>query len=95
MNDDLISRADTIAFIERGFEKTSTVKSILCYLATVKSAESQEIGEWKLHNDYHPNLKYGCNRCGNLTPIPSNYCPNCGKLMKKGGSEWTTISFSN
>jgi rubrerythrin len=85
MNDDLISRADAIAFIERGFKKTSTVKSILCYLATVKSAESDDIGKWIKHEDYNESIKYGCNRCGNLTNIPSNYCPNCGKAMKKGG----------
>ena len=42
-------------------------------------------GKWIIHNDYHQNLKYGCNKCGNLTNIPSNYCPNCGKRMKKGG----------
>lgn len=87
MNEDLISRADAIAFIERGFKKTSTVKSILCYLATVKSAESQEIGEWIKHEDYHPNLKYGCNNCGHLAKSASNYCPNCGQAKKKGGGK--------
>ena len=87
MNNDLISRADAIAFIERGFKKTSTVKSILCYLATAKSAESDETVEWIKHEDYNESIKYGCNRCGNLTNIPSNYCPNCGKAKKKGGSK--------
>lgn len=40
-------------------------------------------GEWIIHNDYHENCRYGCNKCGNLTNIPGNFCPNCGVKMKK------------
>lgn len=86
MNNDLISRTDTIKFIKSGFPMTTSIKVILCYLETVKSAESVEIiGEWIKHEDYNDSIKYGCSRCGNLTNIPSNFCPNCGQAKKKGG----------
>lgn len=38
---------------------------------------------WIFHKDYHENCRYGCNQCGNLNNIPSNFCPNCGARMKK------------
>ena len=41
---------------------------------------------WIFHKDYHENCRYGCNQCGNLNNIPSNFCPNCGAKMK-GGAE--------
>ena len=44
----------------------------------------KEEGKWIIHD--RENLKYGCNQCGNLTNINSNFCPNCGADMK-GGAE--------
>ena len=44
----------------------------------------REKGKWIIHD--RENLKYGCNQCGNLTNINSNFCPNCGADMK-GGAE--------
>ena len=38
-------------------------------------------GEWIFHKDYNER-KYGCNQCGNLNNIPSNFCPNCGAKME-------------
>ena len=46
-------------------------------------------GEWIIHNDYHENCRYGCNRCGNLTNIPGNFCPNCGVKMRVNKKETT------
>lgn len=46
--------------------------------------QKEDYGQWIKHKDYHDSIKYGCNQCGNLTNIPSNFCPNCGKRMKKG-----------
>lgn len=40
-------------------------------------------GEWIIHKDYNESCRYGCNQCGNLNNIPSNFCPNCGAKMKK------------
>lgn len=40
--------------------------------------------EWIIHKDYNESCRYGCNQCGNLNNIPSNYCPNCGARMKGG-----------
>lgn len=39
-------------------------------------------GKWIFHEDYNENCKYGCNKCGSLNNIPSNFCPNCGVKMK-------------
>lgn len=39
-------------------------------------------GVWIFHKDYNER-KYGCNKCGNLNNIPSNFCPNCGAKMDK------------
>ena len=38
-------------------------------------------GKWIFHNDYNESCRYGCNQCGNLTNIGSNFCPNCGVRM--------------
>lgn len=48
-----------------------------------KGAQKEELGKWIFHEDFNDSIKYGCNQCGNLTNIPSNFCPTCGKRMKK------------
>lgn len=48
--------------------------------------EEMQKGEWIFHKDNNESCRYGCNRCGNLNNIPSNFCPNCGaKMVKKFG----------
>ena len=50
----------------------------------VNNAKKEDCGKWIFHKDFHESIRYGCNQCGNLTNIPSNFCPNCGKRMLKG-----------
>ena len=44
-------------------------------------------GKWIFYKDYNESCRYGCNLCGNLNNIPSNFCPNCGAEMQKGSAE--------
>lgn len=47
-------------------------------------AQKEDLGKWIIHEDFNDSIKYGCNQCGNLANIPSNFCPNCGAKMEKG-----------
>lgn len=42
-------------------------------------------GEWIKIGEI--GLAYKCNRCGEVDVISTNFCPNCGARMKKGGAE--------
>ena len=49
--------------------------------AGIKLSESPK-GRWITHEDYHPNLRYGCNICGSLNKERAQYCPNCKSEME-------------
>ncbi len=53
----------------------------------IDELEEKPQGKWIFHKDYNESCRYGCNQCGNLTNIPNNFCPNCGAMMQKGGTE--------
>lgn len=61
----------------------SFANHLVCY-KHVPIKNQEDCGKWIFHKDFNDSIKYGCNQCGNLTNIPSNFCPNCGKRMKKG-----------
>lgn len=52
--------------------------------ADAKSKYELPQGKWIFYKDFNESCRYGCNQCGNLTNIPSNFCPNCGVRMQKG-----------
>lgn len=60
------------------------LKSLAVWFSTINSCDGEEKqqGKWIFHEDYNENCKYGCNKCGSLNNIPSNFCPNCGVKMK-------------
>ena len=47
--------------------------------------ERRPQGEWKMIGSI--GLAYTCDKCGKPEVIPSNFCPNCGAKMQKGGAE--------
>ena len=45
--------------------------------------EERPKGKWIIHEDWHPNCRYGCSICGSLTNERTPYCPNCGAEMEE------------
>ena len=41
-------------------------------------------GEWDKIGEM--GLAYKCNKCGEVSVIQTNFCPNCGADMRKGGA---------
>ena len=39
-------------------------------------------GRWITHDDWHSNLRYGCNICGSLTKEKLPRCPTCRSEME-------------
>ena len=66
--------------------KEGTLAISQSQIADAPTVEARPHGEWIFHKDYNER-KYGCNKCGNLNNIPSNFCPNCGGKMDGGEKE--------
>lgn len=46
--------------------------------------ENRPQGEWiYTNNPLRLNDEWKCNRCGNISFVETNYCPNCGAKMKQ------------
>lgn len=58
-------------------------KQAIEQIKNVVFPDEREKGKWIFHNDYNESIRYGCNRCGNLTNVNSRFCPNCGKQMER------------
>ena len=70
-------------------------KLSVAYLKGRRQGQSEErqTAEWK-HNNFDEHY---CNKCGNFAlwseeadgyyEVQSNFCPNCGADMRKGGAE--------
>lgn len=61
-----------------------------------KTNFSRPQGEWLSHYDYcekhgyNPSVSiafWWCDRCEQAVEHPTNFCPNCGADMRKGGAE--------
>lgn len=52
-----------------------------------ENPQKEDCGKWIIHEDFNTGCRYGCNQCGNLANVPSNFCPNCGKRMLKGAEK--------
>lgn len=48
-------------------------------------------GEWIFHKDFNESCRYGCNQCGNLNNILSNFCPNCGADMRDNKNDMSIL----
>lgn len=47
-----------------------------------KTEQEKPIGRWIPHEDWHSNLRYGCNICGSLTKEKYQRCPTCKSKME-------------
>lgn len=90
---DLISRADAISVLMRWLWGEGGDIDIVERIESLPSA-SVEVGEWVLKTD-DLSYWYVCSQCGER-PVcnrfsymeeRSDYCPNCGSKMTKGGAE--------
>ena len=77
-DEDYIRKAPMVSNIE-------TVEALKTAIKALQNERPQ--GKWIFHKDFNESCRYGCNQCGNLTNIPSIFCPNCGADMRKGGAE--------
>ena len=83
---DLISRQAAIdAVYERikqiGYENSLPILSIGQAIRDLPSAE--KTGTWIRH-ERGLFFGYKCSQCGELSEIPTDYCPHCGRLMRGG-----------
>lgn len=98
--DDLIKRADAIAYIDKvinsGLGRNKSLDYIHKYISALPSADAVH-GEWIKKQVFNPELdKYvpliECSVCGyepyfGGSESKFNYCANCGARMKGGGTE--------
>lgn len=64
---------------------TEYLKQKEAYDLAIKTLAERPQGEWIKIGDI--GLAYTCNKCGEVNVIPTNFCPNCGADMMKGGAE--------
>lgn len=81
---DLIDNAPTVDTYTIEDIKEVQENSLILGAKLAQRPQKEDYGQWIKHKDFNDSIKYGCNQCGNLTNIPSNFCPNCGKRMKFG-----------
>ena len=77
--------------------KEETIQSLRNYIKelkeNIKTLEQQKVGEWFTQNDGFFEW-YECSKCGYIIEgemqhsgdydARTNYCPNCGAMMKSG-----------
>ena len=56
------------------------------FLAYVREDNARPQGEWKVPNSILKG-NYYCDNCNEFVINKSNFCPNCGAEMQKGGAE--------
>ena len=59
---------------------------------TSKAADVAPVrhGRWRFDDFDGDGLDYQCSWCRGYQRKASNYCPNCGAKMDKGGGQWLT-----
>ena len=59
------------------YEIADTIEDVIDNAPTV---EERPQGEWEKIGEI--GLAYKCNKCGEVSVIPTNFCPNCGADMR-------------
>lgn len=86
---DCMTKKGTLAISQNQIANAPTVEPFerigaICNENCGYNPQKEDCGKWIFHENYNESIKYGCNKCGNLADIPSNFCPNCGAKMEKG-----------
>jgi len=86
MNNDLISRNDLKEKLNEIFDTVEVVlfDDVISIIDNAPTVEPKQ-GEWDKIGEI--GLAYKCNKCGEVSVIPTRFCPNCGADMRKGGAE--------
>lgn len=70
---------DLDALKEQFTEGAYTVKGVREIINNASTVEPKQ-GEWIKIGEI--GLAYTCNRCGEVTVVPTNFCPHCGADMR-------------
>lgn len=66
--------------LKEQFEELHLHPDLIELLDNAPTVYKRSQGKWVFHNE---SCRYGCNLCGNLNNILSNFCPNCGAKMEQ------------
>lgn len=66
-------------------DSKNTAEDIIYMLEKLMEPSNRSVGVW-IDTDGHEPCWYKCSKCGRLSDIRENYCPNCGVRMANSNS---------
>lgn len=75
-----------IGFYDLSGEKIPADKLADAFDMAIEALSAEKTGTWIRH-ERGLFFGYKCSQCGELSEIPTDYCPHCGAKMKGGDSD--------